>query len=348
MTIRFKNNSIEFESGTNKWVLVETNTGFDFTGAIRAQEFLSFANIGLTSGYTSGGLSPGPTNTNTIDKFPFATNANATDVGDLTVVRNRAAGQSSTASGYTSGGYQPAPAVSYNVIDKFPFASNANATDVGDLTIVRNATAGQSSSSHGYTSGGIPSPLPLGNNTIDKFPFASNTNATDVGDLTVGRYTVAGQTSSVSGYTSGGSKNAGSAAAPQNTIDKFPLAADANATSVGSLTRAAREVAGQNSTVSGYTSGGTINPGPTSATSNVVDKFPFSTDASAVSVGNLTVSRALGAGQSSIDFGYTSGGLALPASWYNTIDRFPYASDASATDVGDLTVVRAGSAAQQV
>jgi hypothetical protein len=89
------------------------------------------------SGYSSGGYIPTPTTSNVIDKFPFATDANATDVGDLTTVRSRVAGQSSTVSGYTSGGS------SSNVIDKFPFASNANATDVGDLSIIRSGGAGQ-------------------------------------------------------------------------------------------------------------------------------------------------------------------------------------------------------------
>ena len=47
---------------------------------------------GTVSGYTSGG-NPGPTQTNIIDKFPFAADGNATDVGDLTVGRYSAAGQ---------------------------------------------------------------------------------------------------------------------------------------------------------------------------------------------------------------------------------------------------------------
>jgi hypothetical protein len=41
------------------------------------------------SGYASGGVS----GSNVIDKFPFATDANATDVGDLSVVQELAVGQ---------------------------------------------------------------------------------------------------------------------------------------------------------------------------------------------------------------------------------------------------------------
>ena len=52
------------------------------------------------SGYTSGAqtrIPPAPAfATNVIDKFPFAADANATDVGDLTQARMAAAGQSGT------------------------------------------------------------------------------------------------------------------------------------------------------------------------------------------------------------------------------------------------------------
>ena len=99
---------------------------------------------GTVAGYTSGG----PSATNIINKFPFATDANATDVGDLTVIRSGLSGQSSDVSGYSSGG-------GTNTIDKFPFASNGNATDVGDLiAIVGDSNGGQSSTVSGYTTGG--------------------------------------------------------------------------------------------------------------------------------------------------------------------------------------------------
>ena len=100
-----------------------------------------------------------------IDKFPFSSDANATDVGDLTQGRSTAAGQSSNASGYTSGGESPS---SLNTIDKFPFSSDGNATDVGDLTQARAHIAGQSSDASGYTSGGEHDI-----NIIDKFSFSS-------------------------------------------------------------------------------------------------------------------------------------------------------------------------------
>ncbi len=140
----------------------------------------------LTHGYTSGGYASGssPTTTNVIDKFTFASNANATDVGDMNHSRYYTAGQSSTTHGFISAGLP-----SHDLIDKFPFASNANAVDHGDLSLgnQRHGPGGQSSTTHGYTSGGMNGAGNTMFNVIDKFSFTANTNATDVGDLTAAR-----------------------------------------------------------------------------------------------------------------------------------------------------------------
>ena len=138
---------------------------------------------GTTSGYMSGGRAA-PPYSNTIDKWPFASDGNATDVGNLTIARERGAGQSSKVSGYTSGGI--GSPVNNNRIDKFPFAADGNATDVGDLTGTLRENAGQSSENHGYTTGGHDgSPHPGEINDIQKFSFSSDGNATDVGDRTI-------------------------------------------------------------------------------------------------------------------------------------------------------------------
>ena len=48
--------------------------------------------VGTVSGYASGGTVSGP-GINIIDKFPFSTDTNATDVGNLTVARHSGSGQ---------------------------------------------------------------------------------------------------------------------------------------------------------------------------------------------------------------------------------------------------------------
>ena len=222
-----------------------TNANATDVGDVTFGRYSATGQSSTVSGYTSGGRAgenpPVPYGTpvdNIIDKFPFATNANATDVGNASLDRGRSAGQSSTVSGYTSGGGAGGYGWTGNVIDKFPFATDSNATDVGDLTVTRVGPVGQSSDVSGYTSGGGPV-----SNVIDKFPFATNANATDVGDLTFARYDGASQSSTVSGYTSGGF--APSVPGATNVIDKFPFASDANATDVGDLVLASGSLAGQ-------------------------------------------------------------------------------------------------------
>jgi len=314
-----------------------------------------FAFQGSISGYTSGGLA-GPSQnivSNVIEKFPFASNANSSDVGDLSQARIFVVGQKGISNGYTSGGYAPPPATptlgTLNTIDKFPFASNANATDVGDLTQKRTQSASQSSTTSGYTCGGDST-----SNVIDKFPTGSDANATDVGDLSQGRSTVGGgQSSADNGYTTGGDAPPGSPIY-SNVIDKFPFASDANATDVGDLSQRRIQVAGHSSTTAGYTGGGFYTTSPPLRTTGTLDKFPFATNANASLIGALSQSRRNGAGQSSTTSGYTSGGLfrgAVPPTLNtfptNTIDKFPFATDASASDVGDLIAVVYSAAGQQ-
>jgi hypothetical protein len=298
---------------------------------------------GSLSGYTSGGNASGNSYADGIDKFPFATDENATDVGNLSVGRRYIVGHSSLEYGYSSGGgASPDANALKNIIDKFSFAVDGDATDVGDLSQERESGAGQSSKSSGYTSGGIhPSNNPIRVNTIDKFSFAADGNATDVGDLTQGRSSsAAGQSSFISGYTSGGLSG------PPNiydtTIDKFPFAADGNATDVGDLSVGRTVGSGQSSESSGYSSGGFGG----AANTNTIDKFSFAADGDATDVGDLTNTPNNATGQSSIESGYSSGGQA--PSYSNVIQKFPFASDANATDVGNLTFSRRYTAGQQV
>lgn len=188
------------------------------------------------SGYSSAGYSPASPQVyeNRIEKFSFATDGNATDVGDLIDYKMYPAGQSSSDNGYVSGGQN---ASLLNVIEKFPFAVDANSADVGDLTQSPHSPSGQSSTESGYRTGGR---LPAASNVIDKFPFASDANATDVGDMTVGRWGPSGTSSTTHGFAASGyTPNA------SNVIEKFPFSTDANATDVGDLTAGRLYTAGQ-------------------------------------------------------------------------------------------------------
>ena len=84
-----------------------------------------------TKGYCSGGSTDSAENAyvDHIQEFNFSTEANATDVGNLTLARTEASPQSSETYSYTSGGKTP-----YDRIDRFAYSNpGANSTDVGNL-----------------------------------------------------------------------------------------------------------------------------------------------------------------------------------------------------------------------
>jgi hypothetical protein len=326
MAIKFFTDKIQI----GDYNLFEGNGGIQFDGVARAENFLGAGTYqGTISGYSSGGFGGSPlASQNTIDKFPFATNSNATDVGDLAAARHGGAGNSSQTSGYFSASN------SVNTIQKFPFATDTNATNIGNLlNSYTSGATGQSSSTHGYVSGGsVPGVGVV--NTIQKFPFATDSNATDVGDATTTFNQRAGQSSFVSGYATGGFYGPDTPPSLINTIDKFPFATDSNATDVGDITVTRRGAAGQSSTVSGYMTSG-YRGSPDNVRVNTIEKFPFATDTNATDIGDLTRLTDFSTGQSSTVSGYTSGGENGPVQ--NIIDKFPFATDTNAADAADLT-----------
>lgn len=95
--------------------------------------YLGNGNNSDTHGYHSGGYGQTAGGmTNHIQKFPFAVEDNATDVGDLSGVRVGLGSANSTTHGYVHGGN--ASGSVQNIIEKYSFTSDGNATDVGDLS----------------------------------------------------------------------------------------------------------------------------------------------------------------------------------------------------------------------
>jgi hypothetical protein len=157
------------------------------------------------NGYALGSIQhsapgiPSGTVLNNIDKYPFASQTNSTDIGDLVLVRFGGAGVSSETDGYMVGGVtvgtnpgNSAPLWDRTNIDKFSFATGTqNAVDHGDLPLETSAGAhdgtGMSAETHGYHAGGIyswnSSNHQYPREQIEKFAYASNVTATDVGDL---------------------------------------------------------------------------------------------------------------------------------------------------------------------
>ena len=352
MAYKIDDNNIIFDSDgktvllTNSEILFDGsttigNTLYDLPDTYFLDRF-KFPAQGTQSGYRSGGRTTN--NIVTIDKFPFSSDTNATDVGDLTQGRQLPAGQSSNTHGYTSGGLRTNPPFSppynSNIIDKFPFAVDANATDVGNLTKNTYFCTGVSSTFHGYTAGGRATPPPQSPDTdiISKFPFTSDTNAAFVGSLIIAS-AGSGQNGTMNaeaGYINGKS------GPTTDTVQKFPFATDANAYQVGNLIGNANETSGSNSTTHAYVSGG--DP---PVIGQVIQKYAFATEGTATDVGDLSGGYIQSAGgSSSTTNGYVLGGEDLSNN-LNTIEKFPFSSDANSTDVGDLTEAVRACAGQQ-
>jgi hypothetical protein len=219
----------------------------------------------------------------TIQKFSFAANANATDVSDTTVVHDHGTGHSDGTYGYNCYNYgmtaspsQPAISPAVNAVDRFPFATDTNATDVGDMNVNQNQLGGISSCTHGYysTDSGVPNGALAGN--INRFAFASPATAADVGDMVVVANGPGGSMSETHGYLSGGHST--------NQIQKFSFATLGNSTDVGDLLHTGHSPSTSSSTTHNYNAGGWMgeqNP------SNQINKWSTANDANATDVGDL-------------------------------------------------------------
>ena len=224
----------------------------------------------------------------------------------------------------------------YELVGKFDMSSNTTASGIPALgtnlfpDFSRGRASGRSATKGYYMFNFSPN-----DTSIDAFPFAAEDAMTDTtGTLTQVRKNFQGEPvgDGLFCYAAGGF-NPGVGIV--NTVDKFPTAADDQAgTDVGDLTVARQGQAHVSSTTFGYAAGGGGPPGA----KNVIDKFPFATDANATDVGDLlNPSQAL-AGASSTTHGYAAGGHGTPApgNRRNNIDKFAFASDGNSTDVGDL------------
>ena len=296
---------------------------------------------GTNYGYAAGGYNNPAGDTDSIDKWSLSSDADATDVGNLTrsLGAPTIAGSSSSTHGYAAGGLR-AGVQWYDIIEKWTFASDANATDVANLTAGRNGCAGVSSEDYGFVMAGKES----GDtrvNKIEKYTFASDANATDVGDVTVAREQPAGCSSASHGYCVGGYNGGYS-----NVIDKVSTSSDGNATDVGDLATNANGGAPSSSTSHGYNAGGI---GSGDAHLDHINKFTFASDANATDIANLTrVKSTPCCGATSSTHGYAAGGrLVSGAASVDDIDKYAHASDANATDVGNLVVDRYNSTGAQ-
>ena len=180
----------------------------------------------------------------------------------------------------------------------------------------------------GYVVGGHQ-----GSQNIIKFSIPSDSNsAVDTNrDLSVARNSHAGHSSATHGYVSGGA-NMASPAVFQTNTERWSFTTSANASDWSDLQVAVNAPIGSNDQTHGYTMGGTPNyPTP----SNYIDKFSFSSQATASSHGVLARSVFWCGSMASYTNIYVAGSW-TNLSGSNGVDKFAFASNTTATTVYSL------------
>ena len=263
-----------------------------------------------THGYTTGGShAPGidanGSESNVIQRFPFASDADAVDWADLSATsRMNTATASSYTHGFTLGGTN-VPGVSVNTIDKFPFASQTNATDWADATITKTGGAGCSSATYGYSLGGTQQPSSIIVNVIEKYPYASQTDSVDVNDITLARSGAAGISSCedaycVAGVTVGTNPANSAPLWDHTTIDKHSFASGGNSTDHGDLPvqsgAGSHDGGGMSGTTHGYHAGGIYswNVNNHQYPREQIEKFAYANNVTATDVGDLVDTDSTG------------------------------------------------------
>ena len=243
-----------------------------------------------THGYVLGGRTPPNSYINTIQRFPYASEGNTADAGydlvqavysgNLTAIGNRD-------KIYNTGGTGPAAPDHY---ERITHSSLSNATDVGNLTpggAWGQYMGGASSTTKGYSLGGRRNGSTQGTNAYYSFPFASEGNMVDTANLSTNLYYNSGASSNEDGYSMGGQRQSPSSLRFL-TIDKFPFAAEGDASSSNDMQltpgSGISRTTASSSPSFGYVYGGSTGPGTA-----IVDiqKFPFASVAAIADVGDL-------------------------------------------------------------
>ena len=161
----------------------QTGNAVDFGNLSSVSNFSSGVSSS-TRGLIAGGFRDpsGGNPHNTIDYITIMTTGNASDFGDLTVIKAYMGTATSATRGVFAGGQSPNDSNPTNVIDYVTMATLGNAVDFGDLaTAMGNQDAGVVSNCiRGLFSRGYDNPNEV--NTIEYITIATTGNGQDFGD----------------------------------------------------------------------------------------------------------------------------------------------------------------------
>ena len=295
---------------------------------------------GTAYGYMTAGFAAPSTYYNTIDKFSFTSNANATDVGDTTSPGSVYEITASPTHTYIVGGYT-SPGSNISSLEKYSMVSDGNSADTGTPTPAERSASTHNGPGFGYQI--VASDIHKIVHTSDTFVDASGTIPSPIETSPAYKY---------QGYSSTTHAYSGNYNPTITNLDPFVKVAYASDTATASSAKGDETYGDQasaanfNSDVAGYAAGGNTRPSTNAVTA--MTKFVFASEAEMTSVGTMAFApadqRDLGR-CASTTYGYAAGGQSYTApnsgaTTQNTIHNTPFASDANSSDVGDLTVAR--------
>ena len=262
--------------------------------------------------FWSGGRTDASFDTNVIQTVNINNLGNATDFGDLTSSRQRAAGCSSATRGVVMGGLQNGGSGPAN-INFFTMATAGNAATFGNLSQAFYYGGGLSNETRGMVGGGN-----LGNagNVIEFITIASTGNSTDFGDLAVNVVQLSGAASPMRGLWAGGFNGSVSV----NVIQYVTIASTGNALDFGDMAIADNFRGFCSNATRAVMAGGSTN---------AIEFVTIATTGNATDFGDLLAIR-------SSMMGCASTTRALFAGDGNFIEFVTIASTGNSTDFGDL------------
>lgn len=295
------------------------------------QAVFSWSFQGSSYGYSTGGLTPGGTTQDVIQRFSLTSDGSATDVGEMLAARDQHGSSSSATHAFTFGYSTGNPFATSSSLESFPFANESTSTSVATFTFPAaptNALLGSRQSSHtrdrGYLVGGY-----LGGTSnlhdISYYNHSSYAFSAEAASLTiVGVWGASGSSSDTYGYKHGGNYGPVSRT---NIIQKFPFSSDSNSTNVGNLIHSKSYHGAASSTEHAFVFGGTA------PNTNDIQKYSFSSDSNAIdTTGGLVFSGNSQGGVSGTTNGYSVGGN----NGSGTVEKFPYAISSGSTTTSDL------------
>ena len=252
---------------------------------------------------------------NYIDYFDITSTGNASDFGDLTVVKTVFSAVSDATYGVFGAGIN-----AFTTMDYVTIATTGNATDFGDCSPQQSSQGSVSNGYRGVWGGGNNGSGAV--NTISYITIATPSDTTDFGDLTTTKLNLSGGMSdnTYGVFNNGYNSNA--------DMDYITIATTGNATDFGDMTTIRVATTSTDDASRGVNMGGQYN--------DVIDYITIATPGNATDFGDLVTGAIYASATSNSTRGVHSGGQDINSTYLNDIQYITIQTTGNASDFGDL------------